>query len=308
MLKAGQQDRTVIAVATAGRPDDLTRLLGVLAEAYGAREDVELLLVDNDSMASSRPIFDEWTTSFGDRARYVVEPVRGYASARNAVLANVGDVTAIAMIDDDEVPMAGWLDQLLAVQRRTHADVVFGPVLSEFPADAPARFRQSRVFSLEVPALTEGAEMRWCASNNTLLRVEAARRVAGGFDARFNAMGGEDTHFFFRAHLAGSKIVWTNTAAVREMLPASRLDRAWIFRRAVRSGNNHALIELELSQRRGVAPARFIKAAGLLAFGIGCAGASVVRRDPALGLRALYRVGLAYGMLLAFISREPWGP
>jgi succinoglycan biosynthesis protein ExoM len=307
-LEDCQHEKTVIAIPTAGRQAGLRRLLSALAAAYGSREDVHLLVVDNDAAASSRSIFDEWSARFGDRSMYVVEPVRGYASVRNAVLANAGDVAAIAMIDDDEIPTAGWLDELLAAQRRTRADVVAGPVLFEFPADAPGWFQKSGVFDIESPTLPEGAEMKWCASNNTLLRVDAARRVPGGFDPKFNAMSGEDSHYFLRAHLRGCKIVWTNAAVVREVVPASRLNRSWILKRAIRAGNTRALIELELIRSPGIVLVRFLKAAGLLAIGAGYACAALLLRDRALGLRAINRVGRAYGMFLAFRSLEPWAP
>ena len=300
-------ENTLIAVPTAGRPDDLRRLLSALATAYGAREDVGLLVVDNDPAASGRPVFDECSVSFADRRRYVVEPRRGYASVRNAVLANAADATAIAMIDDDEVPTAGWLDELLAAQRRTGADIVAGPVVREFPAGTPRWFEQSGVFGIETRPLPEGAEMKWCASNNTLVRVDAVRGIPGGFDDKLNATGGEDPHFFFRAHLRGCKIAWTNAAVVRERVPESRLNRSWIFRRAMVTGNARALIEFELDHRRGVSLVRLLKAAGHLAIGAGCASVALLRRDRALGLRAIYRAGLSCGMFFAFASRKPWG-
>jgi succinoglycan biosynthesis protein ExoM len=308
MNDARDNGRTVIAVPTAGRQADLRRLLTALGTAYGGQPDVELLVVDNDPRASARPIFVECSAPFGDRSRYVVEPQRGYASVRNAVLANLGDAAAVAMIDDDEVPTAGWLEGLLAAQRRTDADVVVGPVVFDFPADAPTWFERSGVFGFEDDALPESTPMKWCASNNTLVRVAAARRVEGGFDTRFDAMSGEDIDFFFRAHLIGCKIVWTNQAVVREPVPAHRLTRSWLFKRAVRSGNTHALIELQLVGRPTVALSRLLKAAGLFAFGLAGAATAAISRDRALGLRAIYRVGLASGMFLAFRSRTPWAP
>lgn len=306
-MQVGRHERTVIAVPTAGRPESLRHLLAVLAEHYGARPDVSLLVVDNDPAGSSQPIFAQCARDFGDRCKYVVETTRGYASVRNAILANLGDAAAVAMIDDDEVPVGHrWLDALLDVQRETHADVVVGPVVSELPVEAPAWFRTSGVFGLECPELPEGAEMNWCASNNTLVRSAAARRVPGGFDHRFNATGGEDTDFFCRAHAAGARIVWTNRAAVREVVAAERLSYSWVFQRAARSGNGRSLAELQLGPRSRVAMARPLKASGLIGYGLLCAAVATVRRDRALGLKALYRVGLGIGMFTALASREPW--
>jgi succinoglycan biosynthesis protein ExoM len=300
--------QTLIAVPAGGNPADLERLLKALASDYGLREDVRLLVADNTADGSARMVFDACSISFGGRAHYVHEPRRGYSSVRNAVISNVGEVDAIAMIDDDEVPAPDWLDSLLAARERWGADVVAGPVISEFPPSVPAWYASSGVFDLEAPEFAEGGEMRWCASNNTLVLAKVLQRVPEGFDPKFDQTGGTDTNFFMRARLRGCKIVWTKTAVVHEFLPTSRLTRRWIFRRATRAGNSRAVIEFELA---GGAKTRFMRAAkaiGLGAFGIGSALAAGLRRNRALGLRAMHRLGLAYGMALAFKSDQPWAP
>jgi succinoglycan biosynthesis protein ExoM len=139
---------TLIAVPAGGRLDDVRRLLKIIAADYGPREDVELLVADNSPDGSARGAFEEYGESFGGRARYIHEPHRGYSNVRNALLANVGEVDAIAMIDDDEIPASGWLDNLLAAQANSGADIVAGPVIPEFPADVPAWYAASGVFDL----------------------------------------------------------------------------------------------------------------------------------------------------------------
>jgi succinoglycan biosynthesis protein ExoM len=299
---------TLITVPTGGRAEDLRRLLDALASDYAAREDVRLLVVDNSADGSAQSVFDECTSDFGERRRYVSEPHRGYANVRNAVLHNVGEVDAIAMIDDDEVPAEGWLDNLRAAQARTGADIVAGPIAREFPPGVPRWYADSGVFGLEAPDFPEGGEMPWCASNNTLVLAGVLDRVPEGFDPKFNPMSGEDTHFFMRARLRGCRIVWTHSAVVHEFLPPSRFTRRWIFQRATRAGNSRAIIEFELIGGRKTRITRAAKTLGLAAFGVSSTLASWARRDRALGLRALHRLGLAYGMALAFKSSDPWAP
>jgi succinoglycan biosynthesis protein ExoM len=297
---------TLIAVPAGGEPSDLQRLLRLIAAEYGFREDVRLLVADNSADGSARPVFDECSEVFGQRADYVHEPARGYSNVRNAIIAHTGDVHSVAMIDDDEIPAPGWLDSLRDVQLRSGADVVAGPVISEFPPGAPAWYAGSGVFELEAPPFPEGGEMPWCASNNTLVLARVFRRVPDGFDRKFNRSGGTDTNFFMRARLCGCRIVWTDEAVVREYLPARRLTRRWILRRAIRAGNSRALIEFELVG--GVRPrlVRAAKALGLCGFGLGSAIVGRLSGDRALGLRALHRLGLACGMAIAFRSSEPW--
>jgi succinoglycan biosynthesis protein ExoM len=297
----------VIGVPTAGRSETLDRLLGVLAAGYGARSDVRLLVVDNSQARAARRAYERYAGPFEQRASYVHEPKPGYASVRNAMMRNLGDAGAIAMIDDDEVPTPGWLDNLLDVQLRTGADIVAGRVVRMFPPDAPCWYAESGVFDLEVPRFAEAAQMPTCASHNTLVLARVFARVPEGFDARFNRTGGEDTHFFRVARTRGCSIVWTESAVVHEIRAAERFSRSWIFRRAARAGNSRALIDLELAPGIRTRITRSAKMAA--AFGVGVLGAAFagLRRDRVRGLRALHRLGLAYGMARAFLSSESLG-
>lgn len=297
---------TLIAIPAGGQPTGLQRLLSAIAVEYGQRDDVRLLIADNSPDGSARAVFDQWSGSFGERASYVYEPERGYSSVRNAIIKHAGDADGIAMIDDDEIPAPGWLDSLRLAQQRSGADIVAGPVISEFPPNAPSWYASSGVFELEAPELAEGADMPWCASNNTLVLARVFELVPEGFDPKFNRTGGTDTNFFMRARLRGCRIVWTRAAVVHEFVPPIRLTRRWIFRRAVRAGNSRALIEFELVGGVRTRVVRAAKAFALTWFGLGLTAVACLRRDKELRLRALHRLGLAYGMAIAFTTPNPW--
>jgi GT2 family glycosyltransferase len=301
-------NKIMIGIGTGGRQAELRRLLTALAADYGSRSDVWLLVADNDEHASARDIFEECGASFGERRVYVHEPKRGYAAARNAVIRNADGAQALALIDDDEVPEPGWLDNLLEAQRRTGADVVAGPVISVYPPQIPEWYEASGVFAMESPDFADGHELPWCATNNTLVMPRVLELVPEGFDERFNKMSGEDSHFFLLARLRGCRLVWTRNAVVREYLQPNRFSRGWIFKRATRSGNTRALIELQLIGGIRVRAMRLLKAVGLLTAGWASAVGAGVRRDRALGLRGIHRIGLGYGMILAFLFSDPWKP
>jgi len=269
---------------------------------------VGLLVVDNDANGSSRDIVRETASAFQTRVTYVVEPDKGYANVRNAVLRNIGDADWVVFIDDDEVPCEDWLDGLLEACELHKADVVAGPVLSVFPHGSPEWFERSRVFTMESPDYAEGTEMPWCATNNTIMRRRVIDAVTGGFDSKFNRMSGEDTDFFLRARLAGCKIVWTRQATVCEYLQPERLRRRWVFRRAIRSGNSRALIELALTRTPALVVKRLMKGFASLMVGVLECAIGAARRDRATSLRGIHRIGLGYGMLRAFVVSEPWAP
>jgi glycosyltransferase involved in cell wall biosynthesis len=297
---------TLIAIPAGGDLVGLRRLLGKIVSEYGTREDVRLLIADNSAEGSARAVFEEHCVEFHGRGRYVHEPRRGYSNVRNALIGNAGEVDAIAMIDDDEIPAPGWLDNLRAAQERSGADVVAGPVVSELPPGTPSWYASSGIFEAEAPAFPEGGDMPWCASNNTLVLADVFRRVPEGFDPKFNKTGGTDTNFFMRAKLRGCSIAWTHTAVVHEFVPRNRLTPRWLFRRATRAGNSRAVIEFELVGGARTRVIRAGKTIGLCALGLGSVASACLRRDNALALRALHRLGLAYGMAIAFTSSTPW--
>ena len=94
-------------------------------------------MVDNDQSPSAQASVQALAAEAPFPVIYVHEPEPGVANARNAALAKAGG-DFIAFLDDDEEAQAGWLAELLTVQARLDADVVFGPVRGRAPADVRA--------------------------------------------------------------------------------------------------------------------------------------------------------------------------
>jgi succinoglycan biosynthesis protein ExoM len=296
------QPLTAIAIATRRRPESLCRLLQVLAREYGQRKSVSLVVIDNDPLGTSREVVEAVRTRFLGSVIYRVEPREGYATVRNAAVAAAADVEYVAFIDDDEVPESGWLDSLHDAQQRFDADVVAGAVVTDFPPGTPAWFQRSKVMNSEQPKLDTGASMMWCATSNTLVTSSVFEHIPEGFDSRFDVTGGEDTHFFSRAQVAGFRIVWTNEARVRELIPLKRTRISWILRRAARTGNNKALIATEVLRSPQIIAVRAIKAAAMLLVGISTIAAGLGRRDRALALRGLQRCAEGAGTVVGFFG------
>jgi hypothetical protein len=66
--------RVRIAVTTAHRLEDLGRLLRAVAAEYASREQVHLLVVDNDASGSSQPVVREHARGLEYTIHYVTEP------------------------------------------------------------------------------------------------------------------------------------------------------------------------------------------------------------------------------------------
>jgi glycosyltransferase involved in cell wall biosynthesis len=290
-----------ICIATFHRPDLLRKLLTGLCRLEfqkASRPEVEVIVVDNDPLGSANDVCQ--TVSLPFATRYVIEPRRGIAHARNRIIQEVREAEFLAFIDDDEVPSPQWLDELLWTQREYGADVVAGPVLPEFLGDVPSWIKQGGFF--DRPDLPTGAVLEKCGAGNVLVSQRIFTRVPG-FDERFQLTGGEDTHFFLRARQAGYAIVWSHEAIARESIPHERANLSWILRRAYQTGNCWALCESSLDGRLRVRALRFVKSWAYVAKGLATALASSLVGRAALA-RSLQAVCVGVGMLAGMAGRR----
>lgn len=248
---------TVIAVLTYRRPEDIALALPRLAaqatscegSGSGARSPdprpATVLVIDNDPAASALPIVEQLAGTLPPGlVRYVHEAKPGIAAARNRALTEAAASALLVFIDDDEVPSERWLTQLVALQRSTGAAAVVGPVISEYEhepepwIEAGGFFRRRR--------LATGSRLDVAATNNLLLDLQQIRAMRLRFDERFGLSGGSDTLFTRQLVQRGGTMLWCDEAVVVDRVPAARLTRDWVLRRALRSGNSAARVSLEL--------------------------------------------------------------
>ena len=248
----------IVGIATYKRPEGLARLLkGINRLTFeGPRPDLGVIVIDNDAAGSAASVCRQVRGDSSVPIEYRIEPKRGIAYARNAALDSARDrADFVAFIDDDEVPTPRWMDELLAVQQTYDADVVAGPVVTEFVDGVPEWVVRGRFF--ERPRFPTGHRRTHAFTGNVLMRGSMLREVGLSFDPRLALTGGEDSHFFRRLGAAGKCIVWADEAVVIEMTPASRARVGWLLRRAFRSGSTMAFIELDLAQSLAAQAWRF---------------------------------------------------
>lgn len=199
---------------------------------------VEVVIVDNDSIGSARDTVCVMSESFPFPLRYFLELNRGVSYARNRCVAeSTGEW--VAFIDDDEFVEDTWLFEFWNCARKESADGVFGPVIASFSEPPPLWVLSSGAH--ERARYPTGSLMKWrdCRSGNVLVR-RSLFLFNGGFDPRFAASGGEDSDFFWRCLQAGAHFVWCDTACVHETVPANRVSRKWMLKRAFNGGRNFA--------------------------------------------------------------------
>ncbi|MFD0530831.1 glycosyltransferase family 2 protein [Kitasatospora arboriphila] len=215
-----------VIICTRDRTELLPRCLDALLRAAPA--DAELLLVDN--APTDLTTHDLVRDRYGDRIRYLREPVPGLARARNTgVAAATGEVCAFT--DDDALPDPGWLHAMLATFRSDpRIGCVTGLVLpAELDTPSQAAFERhcgfSRGFAPRTWSLADqGGDppvpytvSRFGTGANMAFRTEALRAI-GGFDRATGAgtptRGGEDLLAFLRVLTTGRLVAYAPDALV----------------------------------------------------------------------------------------------
>jgi len=239
--------RVAVCIATYQRTEPLRDLLAALALLTFKKvraPSIEIIIVDNDSSRTAEDVCK--IKGYPWSIRYFCEPIRGIARARNRAIGEVTDADFLAFVDDDELPGARWLDELLWAQWQFQADVVSGPVLPAYSIAVPKWVRNGGFFRR--PIFRSGQVVNLCSTNNVLIRSSVLCKVSG-FDELFNLTGGEDTHFFLRVRESGFRMIFSREAVVYEPVTEKRANIPWLLRRGYQSGNSWALCERKIKPR-----------------------------------------------------------
>lgn len=291
--------RVVVGLATFRRPRELARALPPILDQVATLRGPEarLVVVDNDPDGSAQDLV---TGRGHPLLQYVHEPVPGIAAARNRAMAAAGSADAIVFIDDDEVPMAGWLQALVDAWLEWRCAGVAGPVTYEFEGPADEWVRAAAIFEGKVRrtgSVTPGA-----STANLLLDLEALRRNALAFDHEFGISGGSDTMLTHTLRMKGLQIRWCQEAAVTEFVASERSTHEYVSKRNIRTANTWSRVTMRLTED---GPERWRKRAELTARGgyrlmrgVGLRGAALIRRDVRLDARGAYDWGSGLGVLM----------
>ncbi|MEU9352224.1 glycosyltransferase [Streptomyces griseoloalbus] len=310
---------TSVVVATRERAGQLARALdSLLAQEH---PHFEVVVVDNAPVTGeTRELVER---KYGERVRYVCEPVPGLAIAHNRGLAEArGEV--IAFTDDDVVADPRWLAELttpfaadprlgcatgliLPARLRTPAQVLleshggFAKGFTPTTYDPGAPPRDEPLFPFTAGRFGSGANMAF--------RTEVLRAV-GGFDpatgAGTPARGGDDLYGFVRVLAQGHRLHYTPYALVWHHHRETWADletQAYGYGAGLTAYltailvNRPALLPAFLARLpRGLARARALTAVRDTDAGGGAPGAHDTRTHPwPRRLSRLQRRGMVYG-------------
>lgn len=240
-----------ICVCTYRRPELLGRLLYKLGSQSIPLNNgmIEIVVVDNDPDQSAEMVLKSWTPPAGFilLKLHVAEP--NISLARNSAIAAASG-TWLALIDDDEMPAADWLNCLFSAQKAFSADAVFAPVVPRFAEMTPVWLVKGGFFDRLRFATGTAIDDKNARSGNVLIRAASLGALKGPFDTRFGNTGGEDTILFRELLDRGARFIWCDEAVVVEDVPPARATVRWLLLRSYRTGQ--IWIRAELHRLNGV--------------------------------------------------------
>ena len=193
-----------VIIATKDRAPLLARALCSLQRQRVAVP-FEVIVVDNGSSDDTASLIAarRATAPFPLRSLFVGEPNR--AAARNAGIAAASQ-PVVVFVDDDVWLPEGFLAAHAAAQRRAHPRAVSGPILNVPSYEARPR-----------RTLLNYSNAFFCTCNVSVPR--ASLLALGGFDARFNLYGWEDTELGLRLRRSGVRRAFAWNAYLYHIKP-----------------------------------------------------------------------------------------
>lgn len=253
-LKAGTRSAMTIAicVCTCARPESLRQLLDALSgmELGGLNSrDTCVIVIDNRPGGGAQEICDQARGGLPFALHFVEEPTPGISFARNRAVSTAlaHDAEFIAFIDDDDLPRADWLVQLIDRQKVTGADLVAG--IWQLPDNFQIPESLSRITFLHPPAfdrMNRWGSLSGAATCNVLIGhrvVEHLERAGPVFRPEFALTGGGDTDFFIRVRVAGFSTAVATSSVVFRNWDAARLTWRGVLRRAFRIGSTSMYLD-----------------------------------------------------------------
>lgn len=238
--------RHVVTIPTFRRPEHLIKTLESVVSQL-LEQPFSVIVMENDAEGlaganAARTFFETQATD----AAIIIAHQRGNCHAYNAgwaaALTLYPHLEAIAVIDDDEIATAGWLERLVSTQNVTNAAFVGGPQHPIFEAPGLEKWAKHPVFTPRYE--TTGPVPILFSSGNVLVTRPVLETMPFPYlDPAFNFIGGGDSDLYRRSRMNGFSFAWCAEAIVDETVPVRRTERSWIGARSRRNGAISTFIE-----------------------------------------------------------------
>lgn len=206
--------RFSVVVPTYNRLGSLEKCLEALAAQDLARDEYEVIVVDDGSRTPARDLVARFSRSM--QVRLIEQANAGPAAARNAG-AFAAKAPCLAFTDDDCRPTAGWLRAMGAAFDQHKDAAVGGPVVSCLDNVFSTSSQLLVDFLYEYFERTD-SRGRFFVTANVALPTDLFRSM-GGFDLSFPFAAAEDRDMCERWHERGHRMVYANDAVVMHAHP-----------------------------------------------------------------------------------------
>lgn len=261
-----------------------------------ARDDVDILIVDNNSTDDTALIFQQFKAKWPS-LRYVFEPSQGLSYARNRGAIESSGLY-VCYIDDDAVPGAYYVQSVMSVLAMHAPDIAGGPIFPFYTSPKPFWFQDE----LEVRQHARGTGFFDCpvSGGNFIIRRELLLHL-GMFSTEYGMVGGrlrlgEERNLIERYRKSTScsrrRIYYSQACFVYHHVPVSKMKISYFLRRAFESGRMRMMLSKEHGNERSegaIAPSN--------SFGGRLRRILWGEKSVYLPLRLLHIVALAAGMM-----------
>ena len=228
-----------IAFCTFKRADRLENLVATL-RAQSCPVPFDILVVNNNSPDNTLEILTTLQQQPGAPLRVVTETKQGIVHARNRAIEETRDSEIMMFIDDDELPMPGFLATAHDAIMSEKAECVGGPVKVCFAPHKRPRWLENNLLGF-LAEVDYGKEAFWVKGNTTpIWTCNVAYRTdlfKNGlrFDQRYNRCGngvggGEDVMMFQTLLEQGTKIRYRPDMLVEHFVESWRLKRSYFLK------------------------------------------------------------------------------
>lgn len=292
-----------VIIPTLCRPDSLERAIASVMAQRGVEHRLkEVIIVDNDPMASARPLIEGLAATAPVPLYWHHAPQPGVATARNKGL-SVTTCPLIAFLDDDEAASEQWLASLLDAHEQLKADAIFGPIRGQVPENTGwTTAYLEDFFGRQGPTDTCLIDHAYGCGNSLLVRATALPGDAP-FNTQSDQTGGEDDALFAALQARGGRFGWAATAWVDEYAPPHRATLNYALTRAFAYGQGPSQTASAQGQWLSLFRWMVIGAAQTIIFGSASALMMLMRHPERA--RMLDRTARGLGKLFWMKNFEP---
>jgi glycosyltransferase involved in cell wall biosynthesis len=229
----------IIAICTHNRAGRLPSLVSAL-RAQKCDLPFDILFVNNKSTDNTATVLDQLAQEHGAPLRYVQEDKQGITYARNRSIEESLAYDYMIVMDDDEIPMPGFIQAAVSALRDEGAECVGGVIHVQFESITRPVWLENNLLGF-LGEVDHGPSSKWVKDSSTpIWSGNVAYRTAlfkSGlrFDLRYNRKGvgvggGEDAMMFQALLNLKVKIRYRPDMIVEHFVEPWRLKRSYFLR------------------------------------------------------------------------------